>query len=115
MSDYQQDQTANNNETPAGDGKTTPFGEFLRHQKRAFEETGKAVDSLLPPGFKQHSSEAGREFVSGFKVLFDAVLDGAQKVSRDFDETMNRQRAASNDSDDRPSSTGTTKVKVQVE
>jgi hypothetical protein len=114
MSDFQQDQTANN-ETPAGDGKTTPFGEFLRHQKRAVEETGKAVDSLLPPGFKQHGSEAGREFVSGFKVLFDAVIDGVQKASKDFDETMNRQRAASSDADDRPSSTGTTKVKVQVD
>jgi hypothetical protein len=114
MSDFQQDQTANN-ETPAGETKSSPFGEFLRHQKRAFEETGKAVDSLLPPGFKQHSNEAGREFISGFKVLFDAVLDGAQKVSKDFEQNLNRDRGASGDADDRPSSTGTTKVKVQVD
>jgi hypothetical protein len=113
MSDFQQDQTAN--ETPAGDTKSTPFGEFLRHQKRAFEETGKAVDALLPPGFKQHSNEAGREFISGFKVLFDAVIDGVQKASKDFEETLNRERPASSEGDDRPSSTGTTKVKVQVD
>jgi hypothetical protein len=112
MSDFQQDQTAG--ETPS-ESRKTPFGEFVRHQKKAFEETGKAVDSLLPPGFKSHSAEAGREFFSGFKVLFDAVIDGAQKVSRDVEEQMNRQRSASSDADDRPSSTGTTKVKVQVE
>lgn len=114
MSDFQQDQTANH-ETPAGEAKSTPFGEFLRHQKRAFEESTKAVDALLPPGFKEHSSEAGREFVSGFKVLFDAVVDGVQKASKDFDETLNRQRSAAGDAGERPSSTGTTKVKVQVE
>ena len=95
MSDFQQDQTAN--ETPAGEARATPFGEFLRHQKRAFEETGKAVDSLLPPGFKEHGSEAGREFISGFKVLFDAVIDGVQKASKDFEETLNRERPASSD------------------
>lgn len=91
-----------------------PFNEFLRHQQRAVEEAGKALDALLPPGFKEHGQEAGREFVSGMKVLFDAALDGLQQVSKEVDRNMNRERPAS-DSDDRPSSTGTTKVKVQVD
>ena len=95
--------------------KKSPMGEFLRHQQRAFEETGKAVDSLFPPGFKEHGEQAGREFVSGIKVLADAVIDGLQKASKDFDKNMNRERPAKSDSGDHPSSTGTTKVKVQVD
>jgi hypothetical protein len=112
MSDYQQDQQPN--ETPGEEKRGSPFNEFLRHQQRAVEETGKALDALLPPGFKEHSREAGREFVSGLKVLFDAALDGLEQVSQEFDKNFNRERSG-DDSSDRPSSTGTTKVKVQVD
>ncbi len=114
MSDYQQETPTE--ETPgAGAKATNPINEFLRHEQRAFEETGKAFEALLPPGFKEHSREAGREFVNGMKVLFDAAVDGLQKASEDFDKNFNRSRPTSSDSDDRPSTTGTTKVKVQVE
>jgi hypothetical protein len=112
MSEYQQEPQTE--ETPGGAARNTPFDRFLRHEQRAFEETGKALEALLPPGFKEHSQEAGREFVSGLKVLFDAAIDGVQKASADFDKNFNRP-ASGTDSDDRPSSTGTTKVKVQVE
>src|SRR4051812_13543237 len=101
-------------ETP-GEEKHDPFAEFLRHQQRAAEETGRALDSLLPPGFKEHSKQARREFISGMKVLFDAALDGLDKASKDFDRNFNRDRTSDTDAGDRPSSTGTTKVKVQVD
>ena len=113
MSDYQ---TSNPQpDETQGANKTTPMGEFLRHQKRAFEETGKAVDSLFPPGFKEHSEQAGREFISGIKVLADAVIDGLQQASKDFDKNLKRERPSRSDDGDHPSSTGTTKVKVQVD
>jgi hypothetical protein len=111
VSDYQEHETQSS-ET-AGQTRRDPFNEFLRHQQRAVEETGKALEALLPPDFRTHSQEAGREFVSGLKVLFDAALDGVEKASRDFDK--NFKRRADDDSDDRPSSTGATKVKVQVD
>jgi len=112
MSDYQTSEQPD--ETKAA-GKKSPMGEFYQHQKRAFEETGKAVDSLFPPGFKEHGEQAGREFISGIKVLADAVIDGLQQASKDFDANLKRERPTKGDSGDHPSSTGTTKVKVQVD
>ncbi|MEP7293201.1 MAG: hypothetical protein ABI835_15565 [Chloroflexota bacterium] len=115
MSDDQQfnETDTQSSETP-GEEKRDPLSEFLRHQQRAVEETGKALESLLPPDFRDHGKQAGREFISGMKVLFDAAVDGLDKASQEFDKNFNRPRSAS-DSDDRPSSTGTTKVKVQVD
>ena len=113
MSDYQtSDQQPDETQSA---GKKSPMGEFLKHQQRAAEETFKAVDALFPPGFKEHSEQAGREFVSGIKVLADAVIDGLQQASKDFDKNLKRERPSGNDSGDHPSSTGTTKVKVQVD
>lgn len=100
-------------QTPGAEHRN-PFNEFIRHQQRAVDEAGKAFDSLLPPGFKEHGQEACREFTSGMKVLFDAALDGLQQASKEFDKTMNRARSGE-ESGDRPSTTGATKVKVQVD
>ncbi|HLU10675.1 MAG TPA: hypothetical protein VK003_13480 [Oceanobacillus sp.] len=99
-------------QTATPDPKQDPLGAFVHHQKRAFEESVKAVDALLPDGFKEHSREAGREFIKGMKVLVDATIDGLEKASKEFDKNFKR---ASGDSDDRPSTTGPNKVKVQVE
>ncbi len=113
MSDFEQT-------TPEGaenvTGKNDPFGEFVRHQRNAFDETIKAVDALFPKEFKDHSREAGREFTKGVKVLVDAVISELEKASREFDKNFNAQRPAEGDTgSDRPSSTGSSKVKVQVE
>ena len=113
MSENEQVNDQETQQTPGAE-KQNPFNEFLRHQQRAVEETSKAFDALLPPDFKTHSQEACREFTSGMKVLFDAALDGLQWASKEFEKNMNRERPAG-DSGDRPSSTGTTKVKVQVD
>lgn len=83
--------------------QTNPFETFIYHQRRALEETGKALESLLPPGFKEHSTEAGREFAKGFKILIDAAIDELRKVSEKADD------------DDTATSTGKTKVKVEVD
>ena len=49
----------------------TTFEEFLYHQRRALEETGKALEALLPEGFRTHGGNAGKEFAEGFRVLID--------------------------------------------
>lgn len=87
-----------------------PMEQFFYHQRRALEETAKALDALLPPGFKEHSSEAGKEFAKGFKVLVDAAIDEMKKVSEKED-----LQDEDGEDDDRPSTTGKTKVKVQVD
>lgn len=86
-----------------------PLESFIYHQRRALEEAGKALDALLPEGFKSHGSEAGREFVKSFKVLVDAAIDEIEKA------TSRVQPVESEDGEDRPSTTGKTKVKVQVD
>jgi hypothetical protein len=86
-----------------------PLEQFIQHQRRAVEETGKALETFLPPGFKDHSSEAGRQFVQGFKVLVDAAIKEMEKASKEFDDRREKG------SDDRPSTTGRAKVKVEVE
>jgi hypothetical protein len=101
----------NENPTPANEnteeGKT-PLEQFLFHQRRALEETGKALEALLPEGFREHGGEAGREFGKSFKVLVDAAIDELRKASEAA------QEEGKGDSN-RPSTTGKTKVKVQVD
>ncbi len=87
----------------------TPFEEFLYHQRRALEETGKALEALLPEGFRTHGSAASKEFTKGFRVLVDAAMDEMKKASEKAED------ADSGGSDDGPSTTGKTKVKVQVD
>jgi hypothetical protein len=86
----------------------TPFETFLHHQKKALEETGKALEALLPEGFREHGEEAGKEFVKGFRVLVDAAVEELKKAS-------DKVEAASEDDEGRASSTGATKVKVEVD
>lgn len=82
------------------------FETFLHHQRRAVEETGKALESLLPEGFRTHSKRATEEFTSGLRVLVDAALEEIKKA---------KDEAASPVEEEKPSTTGKTKVKVQVE
>jgi dTDP-glucose pyrophosphorylase len=44
------------------------FSQFVDHQSKAFEESMKAVEALLPDGFKEHGKEAGKEFIAGERV-----------------------------------------------
>ena len=105
---YENNNVNNTTEQPEEEAARTPVDTFLLHQKRALEETGKALDALVPPGFKEHGAEAGREFVKGFKVLVDAAITELEKMSKEMDK-------AKAEGGDRPSSTGPNKVKVQVE
>jgi hypothetical protein len=108
MSDFE-NVTPNPESVPEmGDEPRTPLEAFIHHQRRAMEETVKAIDALLPEGFKEHGSAAGKEFVKGLKVLADAFIDEIEKMTT-------QEEGAAEEGDDKPSTTGPTKVKVQVE
>lgn len=99
------DQNVNNPEETAS---PNALETFINHQRKAVDETGKAIEALLPEGFVKHGKEAGKEFVAGFKVLVDAAIGELEKVAK-----QTRKEAESDD--EQPSSTGKTKVKVQVD
>lgn len=99
-------------ETDAENPKS-PLESFIYHQRRALEETSKALDALIPPEVREHSSEAGRQFVKGFKVLVDAAIAEIEKASSKVQEVKTEGEAEAEVP--RPSTTGKTKIKVQVE
>ena len=105
---YENNNVNHDAEQPEEESARTPVDAFVFHQKRALEETGKALDALVPPGFKEHGAEAGREFVKGFKVLVDAAITELEKMSKEMEQ--DKAEGA-----DRPSTTGPGKVKVQVD
>ncbi|MCK6579713.1 MAG: hypothetical protein L6Q98_16595 [Anaerolineae bacterium] len=55
--------------------KVTPFDEFMEHQKTSMSEFGKAVETLIPQGVRDHGEAAVRESVEGYRKFFNATLD----------------------------------------
>ncbi len=90
----------------------TPLSAFFEHQANAAQEAMQAFDALIPPDFRTHSRAAKREFLAAFKVLLDGALASVE-------HELNKTRHATSPTDqgssgDGPSSTGPTKVKVEV-
>lgn len=118
MAEHEQQIPVENEEGAEEKAPETPLEQFFYHQRRALEETGKALEALLPPGFREHSSEASREFAKGFRVLVDAAIDELKKISEKEaspDEGETETPVESVKEEPRPSTTGKTKVKVKVE
>ncbi len=82
----------------------TPVRDFIRHQRKAAEEIREAFASLLPPDFRTHSRAARKEWIASIKVVVDAVDH----------ELSKRHTVTPKDSGSGPSTTGKTKVKVEV-
>jgi hypothetical protein len=105
----QEPENVNHNpETQDEESPKTPLESFVYHQRRALEETGKALEALLPEGFREHGSVAGKEFIRSFQILVDAAITEIEKATSRVEEVKEGD-------DDRPSTTGKTKVKVQVD
>ncbi|MCI0712647.1 MAG: hypothetical protein L0154_21000 [Chloroflexi bacterium] len=87
-----------------------PFEKFVDKQRQAAEEFTKALEELFPPGFREHTKKAGQVFVESFRDLFEAARE-------DFEDLVNRAKERGEDvaEDVSDSSTGDTKVKVDVE
>jgi len=53
----------------------SPFDAFLDHQKKALNEAGRALESLIPVEFREHGRQAFKEVVEGYRELFNTALD----------------------------------------
>lgn len=98
----------------------TPMERFFYHQRRALEETGKALEALLPPEFRNHAESASKEFARGFSIIVDAAIDELKKVSERAEEDEDAKKEAdvedtNNDDDEPPTTTGKTKVRVKLD
>ena len=89
-----------------------PVEAFIYHQRRALEHTGKALEALLPEGFREHGTSASKEFIKSFQVLVDAAIGEIEKATTRVEDVTDEHKG---DDNDKPSTTGKTKVKVQVE
>jgi hypothetical protein len=85
-----------------------PFDAFVGHQKRAAEEAAKAIESLLPPEFREHGKAAINESVEGFRILVNAVMDELKPSANKSEEKAEDTPPPS------ASKTGKTKVKVEL-
>ena len=104
------------------DEEKTPLEQFIFHQRRGLEEFGKAMESLLPPRFKEHTHAAGNEFATGFRVLIDAAIDEIKNASemedhesREADEQERAAAAKLSADDDDEDGAGSQSGKIKVE
>jgi hypothetical protein len=89
---------------------------FVNHQVNAVREAVKAVDALLPDGFKQHANASVQETVKSYRVLLDAGLEVLNRAGKGMDEALKKAKeSVQEEGDERQSNTGTTKVRVEVE
>ncbi len=110
---------------PEGEDDKTPLEQFIFHQRRGLEEFGKAMESLLPPGFREHTQAAGNEFANGFRVLIDAAIDEIKKASEMEDpeahQAADHERAAAanlsadDDDGDEPANSKSGKIRVELD
>lgn len=105
MTDEQTTQATPNSEE-------NPLEKFMYHQRRAAEAGAKALAGWIPPEVRENTKEAGKEFLLSLKVL----VEGATST---FEREANKFRSAAEGRDqsrpgDGPSTTGKTKVKVEV-
>lgn len=107
------DDKLNTEQPTPDDTKRSAFETFLMHQRRALEETGKALEALLPEGFRVHGSNASKEFTQGFKVLVNAAMQELRKARKAT--TSEPQPTESTTDEQPPSTTGKTKVRVKLD
>ncbi len=92
-----------------------PLKAFIKHQGKAIEETGKALASLLPQGFRDHAESALNESRQGFEVLFDGVIDSVESGLDKLRPKPKDEAAKSKPRGRAKSQAGKDKVKVDVE
>ncbi|MEZ4670132.1 MAG: hypothetical protein R3E39_19680 [Anaerolineae bacterium] len=108
----EQEHVNHNPDVSEEESPKNPLESFVYHQRRALEETGKALEALLPEGFREHGSSAGKEFIRSFQVLVDAAIGEIEKATTRVEDVTEEGKDGG---DDKPSTTGKTKVKVQVD
>ena len=104
---------------PEAETKTkTPLSAFVEHQAAAAREAAQALQALIPPDFRTHSRAARKEFLTSFKVLLDGVTEAVdrelEKARQSSAAHTAKTEAKKSDDNDKPPTTGKTKVKVEV-
>lgn len=61
---------------PTDETNPTALDVFFEHQRKAAEQAGKALESLIPAALREHSTAAFKEMVEGYRQLFNGVIDG---------------------------------------
>ncbi|HRE48765.1 MAG TPA: hypothetical protein PLD47_13650 [Aggregatilineales bacterium] len=89
-------------------GKETPIGGFMHHQRLALDSLWKAFQALIPEDFKAHSAEARKQFIEAFQALISGARSALEKMEQE-------DKAADANAEDRPSTTGKNKVKVELD
>ncbi len=93
-------------EPPVGEKKSL-LDEFVSHQRKAAEEACEAVNALIPPDFRTHSKAARDEFIASLRVVVDAAANT-------MEHELKKMRMSSEGGSSGPSTTGKSKVKVEV-
>lgn len=79
----------------------TAFDHFIEHQRNAMTAAGKALESLIPQGVREHGRTAVRETLEGYRGLFnsaiDELIDTVKDVQGDVDEFFNRAEQTSDE------------------
>ena len=52
-----------------------PFTTFLKHQRKALVEAGKALETVFPEAFREHGEAAIKESVEGYRTLVNTTID----------------------------------------
>ena len=53
----------------------TALDVFVAHQRKAITEAAKAIESLIPEGFRDHSRSAVQEVLEAYRTLINSTLD----------------------------------------
>lgn len=65
---------------------------FMEHQRKALTETRKALESLVPVAFREHSTAAFNEAMEGYRSLFNTMIDdindNVKKVTTRFEKEV---------------------------
>lgn len=96
------DGVATTEEPVVEEREETPFDVFLNHQRSAVTNAGKALQSLVPTGLRDHGSKAVEEMLEGYRVLFNSAIDDVlenvrttkDRVNEATDKTLDRVEQA---------------------
>lgn len=56
------------------------FDAFLKHQRTALMEAGKALEAFLPDSVREHGEAAFKEAVEGYRELVNTTIDEIVEV-----------------------------------
>ncbi len=102
-----EEQVREEEQQETNEASESAFREFLHHQRIAVEELGRAVESLFPKAFREHTAKAGKAFAESFRTLFEAAKD-------DLGEMFNKEKKGRDEEADNNGESAT-KIKVDIQ